>query len=282
MIDSGALLHVCPLDHGQENELRKSSRTRPLLTASGAEMTQHGMRQVGYDTEVGKITTAYRLLDVRRPIWSLGSMIDSGCDMHFTKNRCWIFGDDGKELDMIRSGGVFFVAARPSKLSPKEASTLELNPTTAAEVEQAALAKEHAAFGTQGPAAGATLDGDGEPTDRIRVPTGPATPSAKERALHEASGHVPHRSWCQWCIAARAADKPHLRGSNQKQMKPCQELSLTSRISDERRTKYCQSFPSTQSMLVLRACQQLFVPRKHSVSIWWKQFWHPLKHLNIT
>ena len=47
---------------------------------------------------------------------------------------------------------------------------------------------------------------------RIKVPTGPATPSAEERALHEASGHVPYRSWCQWCIAARAADKPHLSG----------------------------------------------------------------------
>ena len=82
---------------------------------------------------------------------------------------------------------------------------------TTAEVEQAALASEHAAFGTPGPAAGATLDGDGEPAVRIKVPTGPATASAEERALHEASGHVPYRSWCQWCIAARAADKPLLR-----------------------------------------------------------------------
>ena len=212
MFDSGASVHVCPPDHGQENGLRKSSRTRPLLTASGAEIKQHGMRQVSYDTEVGKFTTDYRVLDVRRPIWSLGSMMDSGCDVHFTKNRCWISKDDGKELYMIRSGGVFFVAARPSKLSSREAKTLELNPMTAAEVEQAALAREHAAFGTPGPAAGATLNGDGEPTVRIKVPTRPATPSVEERALHEASGHVPYRSWCQWCIAARAADKPHLRG----------------------------------------------------------------------
>ena len=71
-------------------------------------MKQHEMRQVSYDTEVGKITTDYRVLDVRRPIWSLGSMMDSGCDVHFTKNRCWISKDDGNELDMIRSGGVFF------------------------------------------------------------------------------------------------------------------------------------------------------------------------------
>ena len=83
---------------------------------------------------------------------------------------------------------------------------------TAAEVEQAALAREHAAFGTPSPAARATLDGDGEPAVRIKVRTGPATPSAEERALHEASGQVPYRSWCQWCIAARAADKQHLRG----------------------------------------------------------------------
>ena len=207
MIDSGASVHVCPPDHGRENGLRKSSETRPLLTASGAEMKQHG---ISYDTEVGKITTDYRVLDVRRPIWSLGSMMDSGCDVHFTKNRCWISKDDGKELDMVRSGGVFFVAARPSKSSTREANALELNPMTAAEVEQAALAREHAAFGTPGPAAGASLDGDGEPTVRIRIPTGPATPSAEERGLHEASGHVLHRCWCQWCIAAREADKPHL------------------------------------------------------------------------
>ena len=76
-------------------------------------MKQHGMRQVSCDTEVGKITTDYRVLDVRWPIWSLGSMMDSGCDVHFTKNRYWISKDDGKELDMIRNGGVFFVAARP-------------------------------------------------------------------------------------------------------------------------------------------------------------------------
>ena len=139
MIDSGASVH--PPDHGQENRLHKSSKTRPLLTASGAEMKQHGMRQVSYDTEVGKITTDCRVLDVRRPIWSLGSMMDSGCDVHFTKNRCWTSKDDGKELDMIRSGGVFFVAARPSKLSSKEASALKLNSVTAAKVEPSGTGK---------------------------------------------------------------------------------------------------------------------------------------------
>ena len=34
-------------------------------------------------------------------------------------------------------------------------------------------------------------------------------------------------------------------------------------------------------MLGPRACQQHFVPRKHSVSIWWKRFWRSLKHLDM-
>ena len=122
-------------------------------------------------------------------------MLDSGCDVKFTKDRCWISEDDGKELDMIRSGGVFFVAARPSKSSSREANTLELNIMTEAEVEQAALAREHASFGTPAPAARATLDGDGEPVVHIKVSTGPATPSAEERTEHEASvQHVNERT----------------------------------------------------------------------------------------
>ena len=60
-----------------------------ILTVTGvldAEMKkQHGTRQVSCDTEGGKVTTDYRVLHVRRPVWSLGSMMDSGCDVHFTK-----------------------------------------------------------------------------------------------------------------------------------------------------------------------------------------------------
>ena len=41
MIDSGASVHVCPPDHGQEYGLRKSSKTRPLLTASGGETARN-------------------------------------------------------------------------------------------------------------------------------------------------------------------------------------------------------------------------------------------------
>ena len=94
------------------------------------------------------------------------------------------------------------------KPTSKDASTPELNPTTAAEVEKAALAREHAAFGVPGSRCGSLVGRRWRAHSTYQVPTGPATPSTEERALHEASGLVPYRSWSPWCIAARATDKP--------------------------------------------------------------------------
>ena len=158
MIDSDASVHACPPRHGQGDGFRKSSETRLLLTASGAEMQQRGMSQVSYDTEVGRLTAVYRVLDMRRPIWSLGSMMDSGCDEYFTKDRCLIAKNNGKELDMISSGGVFYVAAKPSKLSSRKRSALELNSMSQAEVERATSTRVQAGFGVPGSAARDTLD----------------------------------------------------------------------------------------------------------------------------
>ena len=87
-------------------------------------MKPHGMRQVSDDREVGKGTADCRVLG-REAAELVGSMMDSGCDVHFTKDHCWISKANGKELDMIRSGGVFFVAARPAKLTPSNTRTLE-------------------------------------------------------------------------------------------------------------------------------------------------------------
>ena len=87
MIDSDASVHVCPLNNGQGDSFRKSSETRPL---PGAEMHQRGMRQMSYDSEAGRVTAVYRVFDMRRAIWSLRSMMNSGCDVYFTKDRCWI------------------------------------------------------------------------------------------------------------------------------------------------------------------------------------------------
>ena len=97
--------------------------------------------------------------------------------------------------------------SQTTKLAPKNPGTLKLDPITAAEVEQAAVARGNAAFGVPGLVADAALDFDGEPIVRIKVPAVFATPTAEERAAHETLRQAPYRSWSQWCIAARTADE---------------------------------------------------------------------------
>ena len=84
MIDSDASVHVCPLDTGQGDCNRTPSETRPL---PGAEMQQRGMRQMSCDSEAGRVTAVHSVLDMRRSIWSLGSMMNSGYDVYFAKDR---------------------------------------------------------------------------------------------------------------------------------------------------------------------------------------------------
>ena len=152
---------------------------------------------------------SYRVLDMRRSIWSLRPMLDSGCDVYFAKDRCWIAKSNGKELDMILSSGVFPVAAKSSKHLSRKKSALELNSMSQAEVERATSTSVQAGFGVPGSVAKDTLDGD-EPSVRIRIPTGLVTNSDEKKKLHNASGHAPYRRWCRWCAAVRTPDEPHL------------------------------------------------------------------------
>ena len=109
---------MCPLKNGQGDSLRKPSETRSL---SGAEMQRRGMRQMTFDREAGRVAAVHSVLDMRRSIWSLRPMLDSSCDVYFAKDRCWIAKNNGKELDVIFSGGVFFVANFQNRRRKREA-----------------------------------------------------------------------------------------------------------------------------------------------------------------
>ena len=121
--------------------------------------------------------------------------MDSGCDEFFAKDRCWIAKNNGREIDVILSSGVFFVASKLSELLPRKRSALELNSTSPAEVERATSTRVHAGFGVLDPAVRDTLDGD-EPSVRVRILTILVIPSAVERKLHKTSGHALYRGWC--------------------------------------------------------------------------------------
>ena len=191
MIDSDASVRVCPLRNGQGDSLRKLSETRPL---PGAEMQQRGMRQMSCDSEAGRVTTVHRALDMRRSIWSLKSMLDSGCDVYFAKDRC-------QRWSVLRGSQTIKTVVEKEKRAGTQFDVTSRSRTNNVD--------KRAGFIVPDPAARDTLDGD-EPS--VRIPTGPVTLSAEEKKLlHKASGHAPHRRWCRWCAAVRTADEPHLK-----------------------------------------------------------------------
>ena len=73
--------------------------------------------------------------------------MDSGFNVYFTMDRRWFAKNNGKELDVIFSGGVFFVATKLSEPSLKKRNVLELNSMSQAEVERATSIRVHAGFG---------------------------------------------------------------------------------------------------------------------------------------
>ena len=87
---------------------------------------------------------------------------------------------DGKELDMIRCSS--WQPDLQNRRRGKQASGTQSDDSSRGRASGTGKG-EHTAFGILGPAAGATLDGDGEPSVR-RVPTGPATPFAEVSMVH--------------------------------------------------------------------------------------------------
>ena len=51
-----------------------------------------------WDRWAATVAAVCGVSDMRRSIWSLGSMMDSGCDVYFAKDRCWLPKITGKNL----------------------------------------------------------------------------------------------------------------------------------------------------------------------------------------
>ena len=91
VIDSGHRL-MCAIEVASK---RNGSAThaepgKPLVTNPGAELKQHDRWMVSYEMDASTVTTDNCVLEAKRQIWSIGSMMDSQCDVHFTNGRCWI------------------------------------------------------------------------------------------------------------------------------------------------------------------------------------------------
>ena len=100
------------------------------------------------------------------------------------------------------------MAVKPSKLSSRKRSALELNSMPPAEVERATSTRVRAGFGIPGPAARDTLDGD-EQSVRIRIPTGLVRPQLLRKCCTRHRDTRPIAYGVD--VVLQRADEPHLR-----------------------------------------------------------------------
>ena len=55
-----------------------------------------------------------------------------------------------------------------------------------------------------------------EECEPMRIAPDPGLPSVGEMEKHRAEGHVPFRSWCEWCVAGRGVGEHHKQGPKSK------------------------------------------------------------------
>jgi hypothetical protein len=83
-----------------------------MLNASGGEVKHHGKKYVSLLLDAGnEARVRFQLLDVTKPILSVGELNDAGNDVIFTKRGSCIKRGD-HSIQVLRRNGIFFVRAK--------------------------------------------------------------------------------------------------------------------------------------------------------------------------
>ena len=121
LVDSGAATNCCPPDYGMQFPSR-SGVHQPLRPATGQRVSQYGFRRVQYYCEDGgSLSVDYTVADVRKPIMSMGQLVEGQHTVASSKDRSYIMRDT-RGLDLVRDNHAFFLKFRQKEV--------ELNPMT--------------------------------------------------------------------------------------------------------------------------------------------------------
>ena len=120
LVDSGACMHVAPLDFAVHLPLEEAPDIE-LRAANGEALQILGLRRVGFwtKTQTGhavQMVVPFVICDVARPIMSVGGMLDKGLDVSFSPPG--VRRADGQLVELVRRDTRFFL---PVAWSRKEA-----------------------------------------------------------------------------------------------------------------------------------------------------------------
>ena len=197
LIDSGASLSACPRGFF-DAVLDATGPLEPFRAANGDKVQRYGRQAV--DLEAGGVpfNMVFEVADVKKPIIAVSDLIGQGFVLHFARGGAFL-EKAGRQLRLGTDGGQFFLRARRqsfAELAPLSAAFVE----AAGDVEQLPETEDRKRLDAPMPL-------------ELRAPfvrKGPRDPSEQEQREHEAA-HLPFRSWCGVCVAARAREHPHFR-----------------------------------------------------------------------
>jgi len=91
LFDSGAAVHVCPLDYATEYPLCTTGSKPALRTVTGEAITVHGTRTVHYQMDArSAITINYVVADVSMPVLAVSRLLRLGYVTVLTKGDSYL------------------------------------------------------------------------------------------------------------------------------------------------------------------------------------------------
>jgi len=113
LVDSGAATHAVPLNYAPEIRT-EPGRATPLRTATGETVEFQGFKTISYELEQGeKATVRFEVLDVTRPLLSVGKLRKTGHSMYLGTEgeESWIMKKKRKLQVWLRNN-VYWLRAR--------------------------------------------------------------------------------------------------------------------------------------------------------------------------
>ena len=200
MMDSGAHVHVAPLDYGRQFELQQMVKDMQLYSVTGKQLRIYGMRAVVYDVmcEDGQVLTVtiwYVVADVRRPLVATQALVDKDFVIVLDKQSYMKKGNS--KVNLIRRGNGVFL---PVVMSSKATSAMQ------------ARSSGRAGFPLEGGSGEVSaLDDLVQTAEQLPRPELPSDEAVRRHNLT----HTPYADWCRYCVIGRGQESHHRRSQNE-------------------------------------------------------------------
>ena len=111
LLDSGSCVHACPKEFAAWHGLAPHANKVSANTADGSPIKDYGQRAIKYRAEGGlNAQTTFHVMNVKRPILSVGVLECEGFPVSFGKNPNIIFGPH--KCSLVKVGNLYYLPVK--------------------------------------------------------------------------------------------------------------------------------------------------------------------------